>query len=152
MKRLRMIISGGQTGVDRAALDAGRQLGIAGGGWCPKGSCAEDGMIPLDYPMQETPNRDYAQRTEWNVRDADATLILTVGSLAGGTALTAKLAKSMVKPCLIVRLDGSEDVGAVRRWLCEHGVEILNVAGPRESEQSDIYVQAKSFLINLLEV
>ena len=70
------LISGGQTGVDRAALDAALAAGLPIGGWCPKGRLAEDGVIPLRYPLQETPSQQYAQRTRWNVRDADGTLIL----------------------------------------------------------------------------
>ncbi|PSQ85488.1 MAG: molybdenum cofactor carrier, partial [Bacteroidetes bacterium QH_2_63_10] len=85
---MRKIISGGQTGVDRAALDAALAFNVPVGGWCPKGRRAEDGQIPDRYPLEETPSEAYEQRTAWNVRDSDGTLIITDGSLEGGTALT----------------------------------------------------------------
>jgi len=94
-----VIISGGQTGVDRGALDAAARLGIAHGGWCPRGRRAEDGEIPERYRLRETPSRRYAQRTAWNVRDSDATLVLIEGDLAGGTALTVRLARTWASLC-----------------------------------------------------
>jgi predicted Rossmann-fold nucleotide-binding protein len=150
--RLRKIVSGGQTGVDRAALDVAAELGFVSGGWCPRGRRAEDGAIAPQYPLTETPARHDSQRTEWNVRDADATLVLAFGGLAGGTALTVRLAKAMARPCLIVRRDGAEDAAAVRRWLSDGHVETLNIAGPRESEQAGVHTRAKSFLMALLEI
>src|SRR5512135_124388 len=99
------IVSGGQTGVDRAALDAARQLGLECGGWCPRGRRAEDGKVASGYPLRETPSEDYAQRTEWNVRDSDATLVLTHGRPAGGTALTIAVARRLGKPLLVLDLD-----------------------------------------------
>lgn len=98
------VVSGGQTGVDRAALDVAAEYGLACGGWCPRGRKAEDGPIPSSYPLRETPSGTYAQRTEWNVRDSDATLILTMGEPTGGTELTRSLAEELGKPCLIVDL------------------------------------------------
>lgn len=94
------IISGGQTGVDRAGLDVAIALGIPHGGWCPKGRKAEDGTIPAIYQIQETPKTNYKQRTGWNVRDSDGTLILTLGEPTGGTAATIKLAAAHGKHCL----------------------------------------------------
>ena len=82
---LTRIVSGGQTGVDRAALDVALELSIPCGGWCPKGRKAEDGALPARYPLKETPSEEYAQRTTWNVRDSDGTLILTHGAPTGGT-------------------------------------------------------------------
>lgn len=118
------IVSGGQTGVDRAALDAAMALHVAVGGWCPKGRRALDGPIDERYPLVETPATDYRQRTEWNVRDSDATLVLNKGALAGGTAHTVAAAQTLARPCLVVDLDASPDVSAVRAWLGRHGVRI----------------------------
>ncbi len=145
------IISGGQTGVDRAALDAAKAVGFPSGGWCPKGRKAEDGKIPPQYPLQETPNSEYKQRTEWNVRDSDATLILVQKTpLTGGTAFTADLSKSHKKPFLIVNLNEQETT-YVLEWLRSQNPQTLNVAGPRESLAPGIYNQALSFLKRLFK-
>jgi hypothetical protein len=144
--RLTRIISGGQTGVDRAALDVALELGIACGGWCPQGRRAEDGPIDARYPLQETPWWGYPQRTEWNVRDSDSTLILTRGEPDRGTALTAELAAGMNKPCLVVKLEERPNGDAVRIWLETKGIRILNVAGPRESSRPGIHAEAVRFL------
>lgn len=106
---LEKIVSGGQTGVDRAALDAGLTSGIAVGGWCPAGRRAEDGMIPERYPLLELDSPEYAARTEKNVVDSDATLVLNFGVLADGTALTVQLARKHRKPLHVVQLDGEAD-------------------------------------------
>ena len=143
---IEQIISGGQTGVDRAALDVALSVGVACGGWCPKGRSAEDGPVDSRYPLRETPLGDYAQRTEWNVRDADATLILTKGPLSGGTLMTLNLAKALGKPYHIVELTKAGDPAAVWRWLSRERIRILNVAGPRESGCPGIYREAGSFL------
>ncbi len=110
---LEKIISGGQTGVDRAALDAALQCGFPCGGWCPKGRRAEDGRIDDRYPLSETPKRRYQQRTEWNVRDSDGTLILATGELTGGTLLTARLAEEYERPLFYVDLSEPADVKLV---------------------------------------
>jgi len=146
---IRRIISGGQTGVDRAALDVAIVLGIACGGWCPKGRRAEDGEIPLRYPLLETPKRHYAQRTEWNVRDADATLILCHGTPRGGTARTVIFAERLGRPCLIVDLDKMRDVPAILGWIGAQHIRTLNIAGPRESQSPGIYVEACALLREL---
>jgi hypothetical protein len=140
------VVSGGQSGVDRAALDAALALGVSCGGWCPRGRKAEDGTIDSRYPLAETPSDDYAQRTEWNVRDADGTLVLTRGRLRGGTALTVALARRMGRPLLVLDLDGRPDPGAVGTWAREEGVRVLNVAGPRESQRPGIHAAARRFL------
>jgi hypothetical protein len=140
------IVSGGQTGVDRAGLDVAMALGLDCGGWCPKGRRAEDGVIPAHYVLRETPSADYRQRTEWNVRDSDATLILTRGEPAGGTALTQRLAVAWRKPCLIVDLQTDPAPRTVRSWLATHSVAVLNIAGPRESGCPGISSQARMFL------
>src|SRR2546429_554237 len=100
--KLSKIISGGQTGVDRAALDVALELGLPCGGWCPRGRRAEDGPIDSRYPLRETNALAYPVRTRWNVRDSDGTLILTRGRPDRGTALTRDLAERMGKPLLTV--------------------------------------------------
>ena len=156
MLRLRRIVSGGQTGVDRAALDAALGRGIACGGWCPAGRGAEDGPIPARHPLRETPSADPAQRTAWNVRDSDATLVLARGVPRGGTARAVAEARRLGRPLRLVQLgrgdremDASE-VAATRAWLGESGVETLNVAGPRASEEPGIEEDAARFLAALL--
>ncbi len=144
------IVSGGQTGVDRAALDTALALGLGCGGWAPKGRRAEDGRIPDRYPLRETESAAYDVRTRRNVRDSDATLILTRGRLTGGTALTLQLARSIGRPHLVVDLDAAPHVDAARRWLIDTGVATLNVAGPRESGLPGIYEEARDFLGRLL--
>ncbi|MEW5774286.1 MAG: putative molybdenum carrier protein [Thermodesulfobacteriota bacterium] len=145
-----MIISGGQTGVDRAALDAALALGLPLGGWCPRGRRAEDGTIPPVYSLRETASSGYASRTLRNVREADATLILCRGRLSGGTGLTAALARKLGKPALVVDLAGKPSVRQVRSWARRHRVEVLNVAGPRESKCPGIQRQATRFLLQVL--
>ena len=140
------VVSGGQTGVDRAALDAARALGLPSGGWCPRGRKAEDGAIPTEYPLRETPGEDYAERTEWNVRDANATLVLTRGQPSPGTALTIELARRVERPLLVLDLRDDPDPGAVARFVRDREVGVLNVAGPRESQSPGIGEQARAFL------
>src|SRR5947199_9268484 len=111
------IVSGGQTGVDRAALDVALELGIPCRGWCPKGRLAEDGPIPERYPLEETTLPVYPQRTEWNVRDSDGTLVLTIGTAlapgGSGTALTIQLARRQKRPDLMVKLKDHPAIGRV---------------------------------------
>lgn len=142
-------MSGGQSGVDRAALDAALALGIPCGGWCPKGRLAEDGILPARYPLRETPSDDYAQRTAWNVRDSDGTLILTRGPATGGTSQTLDEAVRLRKPSLVVDLARQADPAPVRAWLVQHRIRALNVAGPRESKSPGIYREASQFLQRL---
>jgi len=144
------IISGGQTGVDRGALDAAIALGIEHGGWCPLGRLAEDGRIPDRYALCETERPDYSERNERNVLDGGATLILCRGPISGGTELTRRLGEGHKRPCLVVDLDGPADVEPVRRWLVEHRVTVLNVAGPRESQSPGIAAAARRFIERLL--
>ena len=140
------IISGGQTGVDRAALDVALELGILCGGWCPKGRKAEDGPIDPRYPLKETRSPNYPLRTEKNLREADGTLILTKGPVEGGPSLTVWLAIECKKPHLIIDLYNKIDPSIVWEWGEKNNIKILNVTGPKESEVQGIYVQAVDFL------
>ncbi len=140
------IISGGQTGVDRAALDVAMALGVPCGGWCPRGRTAEDGPIDPRYPLRETPSDDYAQRTEWNVRDSDGTLILTRGRVEGGTAQTVETAKRLGKPAVVLELAQPQTAAALDGWVRTHDIRVLNIAGPRESKQPGVYAQAAQLL------
>ncbi|MEH2168653.1 MAG: putative molybdenum carrier protein [Nostoc sp.] len=148
------VVTGGQTGVDRAALDTALSLLLPVRGWCPKGRLAEDGKIPPVYPLQETTSTDYALRTEWNVRDSDGTLVLAYGSLEGGTKLTADLAHKYDRPVLIINALSFSGNDAARfwSWIQKHNIRILNVAGPRESSRPGvIYNRARYVLKQLLE-
>ncbi|MEX0819734.1 MAG: putative molybdenum carrier protein [Pirellulaceae bacterium] len=147
---VRRIISGGQTGVDRGALDAAIFLGIAHGGWCPRGRLAEDGRIPSRYRLSETDSDKYPVRTEQNVIDSDATMVLYVGAMQGGTSLTFRLAKAHDKPCLATDLAGPVDYALTRHWIAEQGIEVINIAGPRESSSPGVADAARSFLVQLL--
>jgi hypothetical protein len=146
------IVSGGQTGVDRAALDVALALGLPCGGWCPRGRTAEDGPLDERYPLRETPSANYPQRTEWNVRDADGTLVLTRGRPSGGTALTIALARRLERPCLVVDLATAPDPADLRRWIATEGIRVLNVAGPRESQHPGIQSDARALLDAALRV
>ena len=150
MAVIEKIVSGGQTGVDRAALDAAMQLGIPVGGWCPRGRRAEDGRIPDVYPLTETDASGYSDRTERNVRDSDGTLIVSGGPLTGGTALTRSVAMRLGKPVFVVDLRNEPAPDVSDSWLAEHNIRTLNVAGPRESQQPGIYNRVTKFLTHLL--
>lgn len=130
------IVSGGQTGVDRGALDAALELGAACGGWYPEGRAAEDGTIPERYPVTVLAGAAYADRTRRNVEDSDGTLILHFGPLSAGTLFTLRVCEELLKPvCLI---DGN-DVGALaaaaqaQDFVVGQEIRRLNVAGPRAS-------------------
>ena len=152
-------MSGGQTGVDRAALDVALELSIPYGGWCPRGGWAEDCPQPpgllARYPLlRETPLADPAQRTEWNVRDSDATMVVVdAGGLpvSRGTALARELAERYGKPLLVIDLNSADAADRAVRWLetqhRDHGAVLtLGVGGPRESEAPGIYSGAKALL------
>ncbi|SDX29863.1 putative molybdenum carrier protein [Thiocapsa roseopersicina] len=143
------VVSGGQSGVDRAALDAAVALGLPIGGWCPLGRRAEDGPIPDRYPLHETPSADYAERTEWNVRDSAATLILHRGPMTGGTRLTVELARRLGKPLLARDLAEPIDVQAIVDWLVANRVHILNCAGPRESGAPGIGEESQRIFVEV---
>lgn len=131
------LISGGQSGADRAALDWAIGQAVRHGGWCPRGRKTEDGVLPERYRLQETPGASYLQRTEWNVRDSDATLIFTLTErLDGGSKRTSAFAESLGKPWLHVRPGVHPKY--VARFLNRHRVRTLNVAGKRESSAPGI--------------
>ena len=144
------VISGGQTGVDRAALDVALKLGIPCGGWCPKGRKAEDGPIDPKYPLKETKSAQYQFRTLANVMEADGTLILTFGTPSGGTAFTIEAALKHKKHYLVIDLKRKPNPSMVRDWANMLKIGILNVAGPRESKIPGIYEQAKNLLKGIL--
>lgn len=135
------IISGGQTGVDQGALDFALQKGIDCGGWCPNGRICETGVIPHNYPLKEVESGDYDERTRRNVRDADATLILTFkGRLEPGTRLTIEYAERSGQPHFHLEISdvSPEELGALRAWLESSEPRILNIAGNRESTSPGI--------------
>jgi hypothetical protein len=136
--------------VDRAALDVARELGIATGGWVPRGRRAEDGRVPARYAgLVESDSEDYARRTDLNVRDADATLVLCFGRPSGGTALTVRRARARRRPLLVLDLQGEtpEDAAAaLRTWLERERPGVLNVAGPRSSSAPRIAEAATAVL------
>ena len=136
------IVTGGQTGADRAGLDVAQELGLAAGGWVPRGRRAEDGVIPYRYTnLNETDSEAYEERTRLNVRDSDATVIFTFGPPAGGSALTADQARVLGRPLLVLDLDQHRPEDAIellRSWLTETRPRALNVAGARSSEAPGI--------------
>jgi hypothetical protein len=152
---LRKIISGGQTGVDRAALDVAMRLGIAHGGWVPLGRLAEDGTLPSYYQLQEMPTEDYAARTEKNVLDSDGTLLISRGSPTGGTDYTRKMALKHGKQLLHIDLSLGQrlsDAGSlIASWVEMNRIETLNVAGPRESNDPDIYMDTINIISHALQ-
>lgn len=151
---IRKIVSGGQTGADRAALDAGRTLGLETGGWVPRGRRAEDGVVPEAYDtLVESDSPEYACRTELNVRDSDATLVLCFGAPSGGTAQTIEFAVALERPHLVVdleRLPVARAAEVLRRWLEENRPAVLNVAGPRASKEPRIGEATRAVLLRAL--
>ena len=158
--KLSKVISGGQTGVDQAALRAAQDRGLDCGGWCPPGRECESGIIPERFPLQETPQDrspdapeiPRSQRTEWNVRDSDATLILRPRSTANedlGTDWTARCAARFGRPLLVLDPRDSEAASAIRQWLGSLEIRILNVAGPSEDSMPGIGDQACSLLVEV---
>lgn len=146
------VVSGGQTGVDRAALDAALEAGIPCGGFCPRGRLAEDGMIPERYPLEELASADYDERTRRNVELADATLVITRGDPTGGTGYTIECARRLKRPLLVLRLELEGDhTRAVTKWLRREQPAVVNVAGPRESTVPGIHQQALGLLRRVLK-
>ncbi len=148
------IISGGQTGVDRAALDAALECGIDCGGWCPEGRKAEDGKIADVYPLTELYKAGYRERTRQNVIDSDATLIIYFGYPTGGTELTIRFCISEKKPYVLIdaeefMLDAA--VLKVEKLIHDKSVTTLNVAGPRASGEPGAYNYAKDLIKKVIQ-
>lgn len=134
------LVSGGQTGADIAALDVALLHGFPHGGWCPKGRKSLEGPIPVQYQLVETPSASYLQRTEWNVRDSDGTVVFTFAAeVTGGSLKTIGFAKKHRKPCLHISKDGDEQITTLRKFVADHGIGTLNVAGSRESKEPGIH-------------
>jgi len=147
------IVSGGQTGVDRAALDAALAAGIPCGGWCPGGRMAEDGPIDARYPLTEIPGGGYIERTRANVADSDGTVILHGDTLEGGTRQTRRFCGELGKPCLVIAretADESRAAAAIAGFVAQHGIRILNIAGPRASKQPQVYDWARAVIARFL--
>ena len=152
---IRCIVSGGQTGADRAALDAAMELEIETGGWIPRGRWAEDGSVPDCYPnMKETGSADPALRTEYNVRDSDGTAVFSHGEVFGGTKWTVAVSRKLRKPLLCLDLATQSAEAAASRlleWTAAEGIDVLNVAGPRGSKDGNIYRAVRAVLRTAFE-
>jgi hypothetical protein len=150
---IKKIASGGQTGADRAALDVAIEYGIPHGGWVPRGRKAEDGRLSEKYHLKEIQSISYPRRTELNVIDSDGTLIISHGNLSGGSAYTLEMAKKHKRPCIHIDLNQISEYKAVeiiKYWTEVKGIEILNVAGARISEDPQIYEATKNLLKSVL--
>jgi hypothetical protein len=151
------IVSGGQTGVDQAAILIATEIGIDIGGWCPKGGLDEKGENILNSysSLKEATSTNPDERTKLNIQDSDGTLIIVLTwplakKIKDGTRLTIEYAKEMKKPLLIIRLDNKEDAGQrLREWVDENNIKVLNIAGPRESNQPGIYKESCAFFQGL---
>jgi len=156
--RVKEIVSGGQSGVDRGALDAALAVGLPHRGWCPRGRRAEDGPIPAQYLLRSTKSADYRVRTRRNVVHSDGTLIFCCGPLSGGTRLTVDWAICCGRPYYVVDFAASQSDAAaentqrqsVTAWLSLQGIQVLNVAGPRASRHRWIAERTRLFMCALL--
>jgi hypothetical protein len=155
LRRVRRLVSGGQTGVDRAALDVAARLGMQAGGWCPAGRWAEDGRIPDAYKLVETRSAFPIERTRRNVLETDATLVIARRRLDAGTRATLRLARALHRQCLHLSVGrGPGDRAALARargWIVARRIRTLKVAGPRESADPGIYLAARAFLLRLFD-
>jgi hypothetical protein len=145
------LVSGGQTGADRAALDVAIRHGFSHGGWCPKGRIALDGVLGGQYQLRETPSADYLQRTEWNVRDTDATVVFTfAATVTGGSRKTLTFARVHRKPSLHLPLrqvrDYEDPAVQLQRFVKQYRIRVLNVAGSRESKEPGLYLNVVKIL------
>lgn len=152
--RVDKVVSGGQTGADRAGLDAAIELGLQTGGWVPKGRLAEDGAIPESYSsLRETDSAHYPERTALNVRDSDCTVIVSQGELTGGSLLTLEIARRYGKPAIHIDLCSEtleEAVNRLRDWLNRNGCRVVNIAGPRASSDPEIYSKVRRLIVEAL--
>lgn len=169
MNKLRKVICGGQTGVDQAALRAAKDCGLEIGGWCPPGRESEDGVIPAEFPLKETPH-DWSpdapdvprsQRTEWNVRDSGGTLVIAPGdgnrsgcpTIPGpGTKWTIECARRYGRPVLVCSANDPSAKNKILKWLDTFAVKALNVAGPSESESPGIGERVYALLRGVFEM
>ena len=163
---LRKVISGGQSGVDQAALRAAKNCGLGIGGWCPPGRVCEKGVIPPEFPLKETPQErsvdaphvPRSQRTEWNVRDSDGTLVMVRGEASHSEAATEdpgirwtiECAQRYERPLLVCGVADSKARQKIREWLAENKIGMLNVAGPSESVAPGIGGRAFALLRTVL--
>jgi hypothetical protein len=151
---IKKIISGGQTGADRAALDVAIALGIPHGGWIPKGRKTERGPLPAKYQLREMPTAEYPKRTEQNVKDSDGTLIVSHGELSRGSDFTRQMAVKHGKPWIHVDVNKvwvEATVQIIRAWISGNNIEVLNVAGPRASKDREIYSTTARILKAVLQ-
>lgn len=152
MRRMK-IVSGAQTGVDRAALDAALESGVEAGGWCPENRMAEDGVIPDRYPVKVLPGAGYPERTKQNVLDSDGTMIIYFGRPTGGTQQTILRCSEAGKPCLLIDGEGlsAERAAAeAREFVDRYRISVLNAAGPRASSEPRAYPYAKRVFTSFL--
>jgi hypothetical protein len=160
MSKLIKIISGGQTGVDQAALRAARDCGLEIGGWCPPGRVCEKGVIPMEFPLQETgqerspdaPDVPRSQRTEWNVRDSDGALMITASESATdpGTRWAAECAARFEKPLLVCQVDDPDAVENIRQWIVGFQIGTLSIGGPSEGTAPGIAEKAYALVNRVL--
>ena len=148
------IVSGAQTGVDRAALDAALAMDTMAGGWCPAGRVAEDGTIPAQYPVTELPEGGYLARTRKNVIDSEGTLIIHFGPLSGGTQQTHRFCIELGKPALLIDGDiktTDQAITMLVKFIRQHKITTLNVAGPRASGEARAYDYTKQLMLGFLK-
>jgi len=144
-----VILTGGQTGVDRAAIDAALASALPVGGYCPKGRMAEDGAIPKEYPLKECESRSPMHRTFLNVLESEAVLLCVLGELRGGTKYASGCARLLDRPQMVIDLSADSNIANVTAWLSCECISVLNIAGPRESENPGVYLLAFSYLTRL---
>ena len=135
-------MSGGQTGVDRAALDVALRRGVNCGGWCPVGRLDEFGKIPEQYPVQELQSGGFTERTLQNVKDSDGTVVIYPGELRAGTEQTVRFSVELKRPYQLIdasKLSAEDASELIAEFVRENKIGILNVAGPRQSEWPEGY-------------